>query len=103
MVRNATVPVIGSTLPALISVARARILDGHAQAARFARPRPMVAGDWSVVMVGTLSGTGITFTVTGLAELADTLELVGVYWRPDPVIADLGEIGGRDARPRRVC
>ena len=29
--------------------------------------------------MGTLSGTGITFTVTGLAELADTLGLLGVY------------------------
>ena len=31
-------------------------------------------------MVGTLSGTAITFTLTGLAMLAEICGLLGVYW-----------------------
>jgi hypothetical protein len=75
-VRNATVPVKGSTIPALISTpvpaSFTVTLNGKA-----CPTSALVATDETVVTVGTLSGTGTTLTVTG-AALADTLELLGV-------------------------
>ena len=54
------------------------------------------APDSRVMVVGTWSGCGITFTVTA-AALAETLELPGVYSAFDPLIPELGELVGRDA------
>src|ERR1700728_1778403 len=78
VVRNATDPVKGSTMPALTSTPMPASFTVTVKG-KSCPTSALVATDETVVTVGTLGGREPPLTVTGPAELADTLELLGVY------------------------